>query len=383
MNNYQGYYRNVDYHETDESRKNKRGTPLFLLIVLSLAAGLVGGGISWYFLNSNEETVNPTVTIQTVSPDSVRNIADNEYGSMAEAVAVGAGPTVVEVSTESKKTHPFFGSYVTGGAGSGVIISADGHIVTNHHVIEDSISIQVRLHDGREYAARLLGTDSQTDLAVLKVDANDLSAAIFADSDSTRVGQPVVAIGNPLGTLGGTVTEGIISAKDREIVIGGDVMELLQTSAAINPGNSGGGLFNRDGHLIGVVNAKSSGSDIEGLGFAIPSNTAKAVVADLIENGYVTGRPTLGVEVVDINSVQALYQYRVNDFGVYITAVSGNDNALQRGDYILKIAGEPINSSLDIKRVVNQYAVGDSVEVTIRRGNHDKSIIAVLQEKTT
>lgn len=209
-------------------------------------------------------------------------------------------PSVVEVFTETKQVSNWFQEYVTEGAGSGVILSEDGYIVTNHHVIDGANTIKVRLSNGQTYAAELTGTDEKTDLAVLKINASGLAAAKLTDSSTVRVGDFVIAIGNPLGELGGTVTEGIISAKDRKVTVDGEAMTLLQTSAAVNPGNSGGGLFDLNGELVGVVNAKSSGNDIEGLAFAIPANTVKEITQELIQYGYVTGRPQLGVSVAQI-----------------------------------------------------------------------------------
>lgn len=209
-------------------------------------------------------------------------------------------PSVVEVFTETKKVSNWFQEYVMEGAGSGVILSEDGYIVTNHHVIDGASTIKVRTNNGQTYEAALKGTDSKTDLAVLKIEATDLLPAKLADSSAVRVGDFVIAIGNPLGELGGTVTEGIISAKDREITIDGQTMTLLQTSAAVNPGNSGGGLFDLEGKLVGVVNSKSSGSDIEGLAFAIPANTVQIITQELIQHGYVTGRPQLGISVTQL-----------------------------------------------------------------------------------
>jgi len=240
--------------------------------------------------------------------------------------------------------------------------------------------VTVRLSNGDALPAKLVGADAQTDLAVLKIDSQGLSPVTLADSEDVTVGQPVVAIGNPLGTLGGTVTEGIISAKDREIVIDGDTMVLLQTSAAINPGNSGGGIFNKESQLVGVVNAKSSGSDIEGLGFAIPSNTVNMIITELIENGYVTGRPALGVEIVEINSLEALYQYKVNDYGVYVTSTN-TDGSLQKGDRFLQINGQEVSRYSEIKKIVDENSIGDSLEITIKRGSKTKIVIVVLEEK--
>ena len=189
--------------------------------------------------------------------------------SIAQVVELVAD-TVVEITTTNVVTDRFYGQYVTSGAGSGVIITENGYIVTNYHVIEGAKTITVRLTNGSEFSARVMGTDPNTDIALLKIDAQGLPAAVLGNSADLVVGQEVVAIGNPLGSLGGTVTDGIISALDRTVVIDGHQMTLMQTNAAINPGNSGGGLFNRAGELIGIVNAKQSDTGIEGLGFAIP-----------------------------------------------------------------------------------------------------------------
>ena len=217
----------------------------------------------------------------------------------AASVAAAASDSVVEITTESVQTGSYFNQYVATGAGSGVIISADGYIVTNDHVISGANSIAVRLHDGTTLDAALVATDAKTALAVIRVQAQGLIPATLGTSADLVVGQPVVAIGNPLGRLGGTVTDGIISAKDRVISIDGEHMTLLQTNAAVNPGNSGGGLFDAQARLVGVVNSKSSGSDVEGLGFAIPIDTARPVIEQLITQGYVSGRPSLGMELVD------------------------------------------------------------------------------------
>lgn len=378
--NYNSYY-DPDYRPP-KKRGHRTSTLVLLVLVTALVAGVAGGGFSYYYLTKNQAAApGPAVTIQTAAPETTATADPTVYASIAEEVAAKASATVVEVTTESKVTHPFYGSYVTGGAGSGVIISADGYIITNNHVIEGTSSIRLRTHDGTEYPARLVGTDSQTDLAVLKVEATGLPAATFADSSAVTVGQPVVAIGNPLGTLGGTVTEGIISARDRAINIGGDDMVLLQTTAAINPGNSGGGLFDRESRLVGVVNAKSTGSDIEGIGFAIPSDTASAVAADLIAHGYVTGRPALGVELVEVTTRNAAYRYGVNEYGVYVAAAD-NSTGLSSGDRIVSMDGVEIADTTGVKRAIAAHDVGDTVEITVRRGSRNVSVTTTLSEKT-
>lgn len=225
----------------------------------------------------------------TEDTDDTPSLGDTEplHGLKIPEIVVLTADSIVEVYTETVVNGGRFGQYIVEGAGSGVIISADGYIVTNNHVIDGTEKITVRLKNGTEYEATLIGRDSKTDIAVLKINEKDLKPVVFGDSDELVVGELAVAIGNPLGMLGGTVTDGIISALSRNIDIDGQMMNLLQMSAAVNPGNSGGGLFNRYGELVGIVNAKASGYDIEGLGFAIPINIVKSVIDDLIKYSYV------------------------------------------------------------------------------------------------
>ena len=221
--------------------------------------------------------------------------------------------------------------------------------------------------------------DAKTDLAVLKIEATGLTPAVFGDSDQLVVGETAVAIGNPLGELGGTVTSGIISALSRDVIIDGQTMTLLQTNAAINPGNSGGGLFNSAGELIGIVNAKSSGTGIEGLGFAIPGNTVKSVVEELMINGYVTGRLDTGIEVVDLTSQSSAFQYGVSRTGIYVLSVTGTDG-FRAGDQILTMDGASISSMDDYNRVLDAHQVGDTITVAVRRGNRQITLTMTLRQ---
>jgi len=285
---------------------------------------------------------------------------------------------VVEITTERAMRSGRLMEYISMGAGSGVIITRDGYIVTNHHVIENARSVSVRLPSGAVFGARVIGSDIDTDLAVIRIDAVGLTPAVLGDSSALVVGQTILAVGNPLGELGGTVTAGIVSALDREITIDGQPMSLLQTDAAINPGNSGGGLFNLYGELVGIVNAKSSGSDIEGLGFSIPVNTAKRVVEDIIISGYVRGRPSAGLELLDINTARLAMMYRVNQTGLYI--VSSADNRLNNGDRILAIDGEAIADLAGFRAAIRKYQVGDTISITVERGNQTISTALTLGE---
>ena len=217
-----------------------------------------------------------------------------------------------------------------------------------------------------------MATDQLTDVAVIKIDATGLPAVQFGSMDDLNVGDAVVAIGNPLGTLSGTATEGIVSALEREITIDGKQMTLIQTSASINPGNSGGGLFDQYGNLIGIVVAKSSGSDVEGLGFAIPCDKVASVAKSLIENGYVEGRPQAGITIVDLTDANAAMRAGVTITGVYISDVTGKNAkkaGLQKGDLIYYLDDTKITSSAQLVGLIQKHEVGDVVTFTVVRDN--------------
>lgn len=259
--------------------KNK-GKVLFLAGFLSVS-GLTGYGGAYLAMHDSVQSASAASTSAQIQNVAAADVSDSSGGLTVSEIAEQTVDSVVEISTETVTTGNRIRQYVSEGAGSGVIISSDGYIATNKHVIEGASKIIVRLRSGEEYSAELIGSDSKTDIAVLKISAEGLEAAVYGDSGSLITGELAVAIGNPLGELGGTVTEGIISALNRTITIDDEEMSLLQTSAAINPGNSGGGLFNNQAQLIGIVNAKSSGSDVEGLGFAIPINSVKDVMEQI------------------------------------------------------------------------------------------------------
>ena len=277
--------------------------------------------------------------------------------------------SVVEITTETIVRSDRIGQYVTSGAGSGVIISAEGFIITNNHVISGADSIVVTLTDGTKYQAELIGTDEQSDIALLWIDAGSkkLTVATMGASFDLVVGEDIIAIGNPLGSLGGTVTEGIISATEREISIEGTDMTLLQVSAPINPGNSGGGLFNMAGELVGIVNAKCSSDDVEGLGFAIPIDTAYEIICELYRYGYVRGRVTTGLSLVDVTSATLAWRYfNSTNTGVYVYESSLTDD-LKTGDLILSFDGTKVTASSQIKTLLEGKQVGDTVEVVVYR----------------
>ncbi len=275
---------------------------------------------------------------------------------------------VVEIKTEQVVYGSIFGQSVSQGAGSGVIVTKDGFIVTNNHVIDGAEKITVRLRSGETYDAIIWGVNTKNDLAVIKIEAQDLPTATFGNSDNLKVGQTVIAIGNPLGELGGSVTSGIVSALAREIKIDNKMMTLIQTDAPVNPGNSGGALFNMAGELIGVVNAKSSGSDVEGIGFAIPSNTAYGIVQDIIANKSSTDKAYLGVE---IGQTRQGYVYITNVMDGYDAQKAG----LKVNDIIFTVDGNMISSPNTLSTLIASYCVGDSAEVVIYRDGKSQIII--------
>lgn len=294
------------------------------------------------------------------------------------------GPSVVGITNKAVVRDWFNNPVETEGAGSGVIFRADGYIVTNNHVISGAKEIIVSLADGRSLKGKLIGADEVTDLAVVKVEASDLPVAAFGDSDEIVVGEPAIAIGNPLGLeFQGSVTSGVISALNRTLDISDKRVKLLQTDAAINPGNSGGALVNADGQVIGINSAKVAANGVEGMGFSIPSNTVQAIIKELMEKGYVA-RPYLGVTIFDPNTA-ARYGYQLNiDKGVYIFRLTlggpADKAGLQRGDIILKIDDKEVNSVSELRQQVGEHKVGDSVKITFDRNGSTHTADIVLEE---
>ncbi len=359
-------------------------------IVLSAVFGL-GGGIMGYRLMTMKQSPSqvPGSSGNDISMNSTPIELSEESYNRATVVQ-NVYSSVVEITTSSVSTSIFMPQQVLSGAGSGVIITTDGYIVTNHHVINGASAIEVTLANGENHAAQLIASDAETDLAVIKIEATDLTAATFGDSSRLVVGQTVLAIGNPLGSLGGTVTEGIISALDREITVDEESMTLLQISAAVNPGNSGGGLFDEQGNLIGIVNAKvstdSTGDPIEGLGFAIPCNLVREVSGELIDHGYVSGRVALGVTLINISDERTAMMYRVSKTGIYILQVESGSNAanagLRSGDYLVSINDTKITSTDDVKQILESISPGDTLTITIERSGQERTVEVFMAEST-
>lgn len=360
-----------------KQKRGKAGKTVALVLCSALLCGAMGfgGGMLANSLNDTESSSSGVViqqaAVNSESSASAAQLSNTTSTQLSiEEIAAKAADSVVEITTESVTTGEFLQQSITQGAGSGVIISTDGYIITNYHVIEGASTITVTLRNGNVYPATLIGVDDNLDVALLKIEETNLSPATFGDSSSLKVGETAVAIGNPLGQLGGTVTDGIISALDRDITIDGKTKKLLQTNAAINPGNSGGGLFNANGELIGVVNAKSSYSEAEGIGFAIPINTAMDIAQQLIENGAVA-RPVLGVSILDVQDSSTAQQYGVSALGVYVADVTKGGGAeaagVQRGDRIIAIDDTAVSSTSTVKSYLADKQVGDTVTLQVER----------------
>lgn len=370
-------------------QKSKAGLIAILLVavlVLSVIGGFVGSSISKKLSGSTGNAV--IYQSDTKTSSDTDSTGTKTSTNTVESVAKNSAASVVEVTTSYVQKGSFFGDYVTSGAGSGVIVSKDGYIVTNNHVIEDAEEIKVTLKSGKEYTAKLVGTDEKTDIAVLKIDAKDLTPATFGDSAALAAGETIVVIGNPLGSLGGSVTSGIVSATDREIEIDKQTMNLIQIDAAVNPGNSGGALFNLKGELVGIVNAKYSSEEVEGLGFAIPINTAKSTIEDIIEYGYVKGRAQLGITAVEISDLQSALSSGVTELGVYVYSVndgSGADKAgLKRGDRLISIDGTEVSSYSVLSKILDKHSVGDTVKVVYSRNGEQKTVnVKLIEYKPT
>ena len=334
-------------------------------------------------------------TVPSVSRISTLNNVTSTAGddlTYAEAAAI-VKDSVVEINTEYTVRNSWF-QYATGGAGSGVILSEDGYIITNAHVILDenmrnpADTVTVRLTDGEEYPAEIKSYDTDEDIALLKIEAKKLTPALIGDSDELVVGEEILVVGNPLGELGGSVSNGIVSATERKIQVGSVMMTLIQTNAAVNPGNSGGGMFNLKGELVGIVNAKSSGTGIEGIGFAIPANRAVSVAESLLHNGYVAGKPMIGVSLEDVSDsgMSGMFDmfFSSGSAQVIIRGLTKgmNDDVLQVGDRIVAVNGEEVTSYVDVKAAVSAAKVGDKLTFTIERDNKMIDVEVTVFERT-
>jgi len=368
---------NVDPSATPESAPRKRPVRLVLTVLL---AGMLAGGLLAQCTVPGSRDQGGSEVLPQAQETPERQV---QAGSIPDVVRK-VSPSVVAIFTQGLSSDFFFETVPTRGAGTGIVASEEGHILTNAHVVEDAQQIRVLLTDGRELAAELIGSDVTTDLAVIKVDAADLTVASFGDSDDLLVGDPVVAMGQALGLRGGpTVTAGIVSALDRSIRTQGGVLDnLIQTDAAINPGNSGGALTDMAGNVVGVNTAIAGNA--QNIGFAIAITPARAIVEQLIESGRVI-HPFLGIRMVELSPAIASQRDLEVERGVLIVEVDPGTPAaaagLQPNDVITRIGNTAAEVPSDVSRYINSRSPGDRVELTITRGTESLTVTATLAER--
>ncbi len=398
-----------DYYKVENQERRQGGGRGWMVATLLLVAFILGAIVMKLTAPENNialgATATPTASAAlqaTATPDATPTAtpqSTSQLGGPAVTIGSGAaidipaiakaiGPTVVGVNNKvNSQGGPDALEDALQGTGSGVIISTDGYIVTNDHVVSGADSITVTMPGGEEVPAKLVGTDAQTDLALLKIEKTGLTAAPLGDSDALQVGETVVAIGNPLGTeLAGTVTSGIISAKNREVTSDtGYTFHLLQTDAAINPGNSGGALVNSKGELIGINNMKevSAGMNIsaEGIGFAIPINSAKPIIEQLRASGSIP-RPMLGVGIRSIITTEEAQMYNIPE-GVLLADVTENGPAAKAGiraqDILTELDGKKAASMADLREIMANHKVGDTIKVTYWREGKTTTVDVTLE----
>lgn len=357
-------------------KKNRLGLKLVALaLVCALLGGAVGGGAVWALTRGTGNESEISVSSRPVTQVALRNVDGKTSMSDAEVYAANVN-SVVSIRTSATAGYNFFGQPVqTASAGSGFILSKDGYILTNYHVVKGAETVTVTTYSGDEYSATYIGGEEDYDIAVIKVEAQDLQPVTLGDSATLNVGDHVLAIGNPLGELTFSMSGGMVSCVDRAINVDGTPFNMIQTDTSINPGNSGGPLFNQYGEVVGIVSAKysqsSNGTTVEGLGFAIPMNDVFSMVKDIMANGYVSNRAYLGITPQTMNeSWAAQYHYDVTA-GVFITYVepdSAADKAgLKMGDVITKVDDTEIKSVEDLNLAKKKYSAGDAAKLEVYR----------------
>ncbi len=393
-----------------KQKKEKKQRPFLIGVTSAVVAsvftlGVCGAGFMYYtdktssqLLTSSADTAAESdasaIATQTVNTSSKKTLTIPEIAEKVGPSVVGViNKTTISSNAYNRYYDPFSGRYyysegdsqnsdssdetIEQGSGSGIIISKDGYIVTNQHVVDGASEVSVILNTGEEYTATIVGQDTKTDLAVLKIDAgDDLPAATLGSSSDLKVGELAVAIGNPMGMeFSGSVTAGIISAVNRTMTIENRTYNLIQTDAAINSGNSGGALINRYGEIIGINSVKLSSEGVEGMGFAISIDEAKPVIDDLMSNGYVTGRPLVGVS---IQSTQ---------FGLFVASVQKGSGAeaagIQVKDQIIAVDGTAVSSTDEINEIRDKKKPGDTMVFKISRSGQTMELTVTLTEDTS
>ncbi len=417
-NNNNANFEVISSKTSNANFKQKNSNGFGKTVLLPFISGIVGcslvigtcfgvPSIRKKIIGLNSSTIQTSTSTSSATGTTTNLISLSNYSNTAIFAANKIAPSIVGIevsySVTSNSINSFFGfgqptTSTATATGSGIIISEDGYIVTNNHVVDstssssysyydisDATSIKIKLNsqiygDDAVYDAKIVGKDSQTDLAVLKIDKTDLTPAEFADSNEVVVGEFVMAVGSPLG-LDTTVTQGIVSAVNREVESEGTKYTCIQTDAAINPGNSGGALINSDGKVIGINTLKLSGTGVEGIGFAIPINSTLDVINQLIDYNKVL-RPYIGITGIDLDEATAR-KYNL-ELGIYIKSVEDFSPAekagLKAGDVIVKADGEDITTMDELNNIKNSHQIGETITLTVNRNGNERDITVTLEE---
>lgn len=392
-NNFTGYQYTVSQTPQAPKKKQHRGGAWVVALALCFAilGGAIGGGTVWLLTHNNTTSAggSSSTTIQQGRHENVTvDINEIETGKLMTAAEVYAKNvnSTVGIQTSITSTNLWGQQTTSAASGSGFILTADGYIVTNHHVIQNANSVTVSTYGGASYNAKIVGYDESNDLAVLKIEATGLSPVVLGSSEKLNVGDTVLAIGNPLGELTFSLTTGVVSALNREVTFsGGTVMDLLQTDCAINSGNSGGALFNLYGEVVGITNAKysgssSSGASIDNIAFAIPIDSVRAIVESIIEKGYYA-KPVIGVSVTDVDENSRQLGIPAGAWVKEVTAGGAAEAAgIQANDVITAINGTEISGVSDLKRILAKASAGDELSLVIWRKNQSLTLTVVVRE---
>ncbi len=373
--------------------KEKKNVPQSIVVfIVAIIGGLVGSVLTYFALDNKIDSVLNSSNVANTSNTATTGIKYEitKTDSTVVAIAQKAGPSIVGVKV-NYLSQSIFGLKEADEEGSGIIYSQDGYIITNYHVIESAINnssatVEVTLpNDDETYTATIIGSDSTTDLAVIKIDKTGLTAAEFGASSDLQVGELAVAIGNPLGQeFAGSVTVGYVSALNRKLTTDGRTYKLIQTDAAINPGNSGGALVNSQGKVIGINTVKIGATEVEGIGFAIPSDDALPIIKELIENKKIV-RPYIGLSGINVDEITAKRNNIV--VGIYVAQVYNNTPAklagIQKGDVIVAIDGTNVNTMEELNEIKNAKKIGDTVTLKINRAGKEIEVKVTLSSDDT
>ena len=365
-------------------KKKKKGKWIALVLVCLVAFGAAGGGVA-YFMTHNRMANSATIQMGQREPVQLNTmrVSTEEKMTLPEVYAANVNSTV-GISTEVTGTN-VFGQRVSGVAsGSGFIISENGYILTNYHVVEKASAIQVTTYGDEKHDATLIGYDEGNDVAVLKIEATGLTPVVLGSAKQMNVGEAVMAIGNPLGELTFTYTQGVISALNRSVTVSGTSYNMIQTDCAINEGNSGGPLFNEYGEVIAIVSAKYASSEIEGLGFAIPIDNVLTLVEDILQNGRVTGRPSMGITVTTVTEgVAQQYNLKVGACVNQVVEGSCAETAgLKQGDIITAIDDQKVTTADELIAQKKTYKAGATATLTVWRNGEELKLDITFDEET-